>query len=387
MLRVASQVKREWRGLATVSMLTVAVRLLLFFFLKWISEWYSIRWPVNSVMSYAWLFFSFLFLFSSCLLFFFFFWPKTLVSRLHTQKKNTIYSIFFFFFLLCLTAFFSFFLFYFILFCTVLFRGGAPRLHHVLPSLFLQSSSFFVLFFFIIISSFSSFFFLYLFRLCSAVKEARKSWRTKKKQTNKGQRSMHVISSFWLVPRKKKKKKAKQWSCSTLTSGIALPRVLITVCQRHRVPTSRVFFFSFATCTGVFILYHEASSMLSLYPSFFPHFPSLTLPWGSFFFFSIADKLSNKQKIIKKKKVQQQKRNTVAAEKKKTVLLCVLKRKGEEPKKQTSLFFFSTFRLFYFLFLFFFLLRITLLRFLFHRQCQGGRGKHRCARVWWRPEG
>lgn len=171
----------------------------------------------------------------------------------------------------------------------------------------------------------------------------------------------------------KKKKKTKQWSCSTLTSGIALPRVLITVCQRHRVPTSRAFFFfSFATCTGVFILYHEASSMLSLYPSFFPHFPSLTLPWGSFFFFSIADKLSNKQKIIKKKKVQQQKRNTVAAEKKKTVLLCVLKRKGEEPKKQTSLFFF--FHLSSFSFSFFFLLRITLLRFLFHRQCQGGGG-------------
>lgn len=205
MLRVASQVKREWRGLATVSMLTVAVRLLLFFFLKWISEWYSIRWPVNSVMSYAWLFFSFLFLFSSCLLFFFFFWPKTLVSRLHTQKKNTIYSIFFFFFLLCLTAFFSFFLFYFILFCTVLFRGGAPRLHHVLPSLFLQSSSFFVLFFFIIISSFSSFFFLYLFRLCSAVKEARKSWRTKK--TNKQRTALvaRYIFSLTCSPKKKKK--------------------------------------------------------------------------------------------------------------------------------------------------------------------------------------
>lgn len=148
-------------------------------------------------------FFSFPVLFVPPFLFFFL-TKDSCFTFTYTQKKNTIYSIFFFFFLLCLTAFFSFFLFYFILFCTVLFRGGAPRLHHVLPSLFLQSSSFFVLFFFIIISSFSSFFFLYLFRLCSAVKEARKSWRTKK-QTNKGQRSMHVISSFWLVPRKKKK--------------------------------------------------------------------------------------------------------------------------------------------------------------------------------------
>ena len=153
------------------------------------------------------------FLFFSCSLrasfSFFFFWPKTLVSRLHTQKKNTIYSIFFFFFLLCLTAFFSFFLFYFILFCTVLFRGGAPRLHHVLPSLFLQSSSFFVLFFFIIISSFSSFFFLYLFRLCSAVKEARKSWRTKKKQTNKQRTALDARYIFFLTCSPKKKKEGK----------------------------------------------------------------------------------------------------------------------------------------------------------------------------------
>lgn len=144
---------------------------------------------------------------------------------------------------------------------------------------------------------------------------------------------MHVISSFWHVPRKKKRKQSNEaavhWLAALLCLEFSSLFANVIECRPQEL------FFSFATCTGVFILYHEASSMLSLYPSFFPHFRHWhSLEALSFFFFFIfnADKLSNKQKT---KKSTTTKKKHCCCREKKTVLLCVLKRKGEEPKKQT----------------------------------------------------
>lgn len=195
-LRVASQVKREWRGLATVSMLTVAVRLL-FFFLKWISEWYSIRWPVNTVMSYAWLFFLF---FSCSLRASFSFFDQKLLFHVYIQKKH--YLLHLFFFLLCLTTFFSFlfyYYYYFVLFCLGEVHRGCITCSPVCFCNLLPFSCFF----FVFLPSLLFF----LFKLCSAVKEARKSWRTKNKQTKDSARcTLYLL--FDMFPEKKKESKA-----------------------------------------------------------------------------------------------------------------------------------------------------------------------------------